>query len=334
VSVSKQVRQWAYRAIKKGKFRSKGAWIRQRNVADPNPLPEFGLFAIIPTFCEADIIAATVANAFAQGCTGVYIVDNDSPDETVANAVAAGATVAEVWTSDAQDGVEQKTKLYSNASRISAEGGYEHAWWLHIDADEFPKGPHGLTVREYLSGLDRSHRIVGSDFFTHLPTERPHYVPGFHPGEFQPLCYPQPAPYCRQKHFKHLLLRYDQEGRPLRLGGGQHRIDPACGKGVLAVEPKGGLIVQHFQWRREDDTRRRLEYIGRRLNDNHQPGLSMFRRLETVDAVYHQDWARVHDDSTKQLGVHLQPFADLVAPADASIRRWYSEDELAAAMPA
>ena len=332
MSVPNNVRRRAYRAMKWQKRRRKTAWIRQLRVRHPQPLDDFALFAIIPTFCEADIIAASVANALAQGSEAVFVVDNDSPDDTVAVAEGAGATVVEKWSSPHQDGLGQKARLHQHAARITAERGCEHAWWLLLDADEFPKGPNGCTVREFLQGIDRSHRIVGANFFNHFPTEEPAYVPGFHPAEFQPLCSPHPGRYCRAQHYKHMLIRYDRAGPELRLGGGQHRIDPECGQGLLAVEPSESLIVQHFQWRREDDSRRRLEVMGERLNQTHQQGLSIFRRIDAIDAVYRHDWKNVYDDGTRSWGIRLRPFRDFVPAADTTIRRWYSEDELAAAV--
>jgi hypothetical protein len=330
VNITRSLRKWGHRVVTIRKRHRKVAWVRQQNVAEPDPLPDFGLFAIIPTFCEVDIVAASVSNALAQGCDAVYLVDNDSPDDTRDAAEAAGAEIAEIWSSEHQDPKSQKARLHRHASRITEASGHAHAWWLIVDADEFPKGPNGLTVRQYLASLDRSHRIVGARFFTHLPNAEPAYAPGsaLHPAEFQPLCYPHPGRYCRDKHYKHLLLRYDRGGRELRLGGGQHRIDPDCGSGVLAVEPTDSLIVQHFQWRCEEDTRRRLGYLRSRLTKRRLNGLSMLRRLETIDAVYSRDWAHVYNDSTRTLGVELRRFDELVPAAEATLPRWYPDDDV------
>ena len=68
-------------------------WVkRRRNPAWPDVLDDFRLFAIIGTWMEADVIEATVRNAFTQGCERVFLVDNDSPDDTVERALAAGAS--------------------------------------------------------------------------------------------------------------------------------------------------------------------------------------------------------------------------------------------------
>src|SRR5690349_12004867 len=63
-----------------------------RPVANP-PKPDLSLpvrlFGIVATWCEEDVIEATVHNAFAQGCERVFIVDNESPDATLRRAAAA-----------------------------------------------------------------------------------------------------------------------------------------------------------------------------------------------------------------------------------------------------
>jgi len=57
----------------------------------PEPLGAFRLFGLVTAWMEGDVIAATVANAFNQGCERVFLLDNDSPDDTVAQAQGAGA---------------------------------------------------------------------------------------------------------------------------------------------------------------------------------------------------------------------------------------------------
>ena len=42
---------------------------------------------------EADVVEACVRNALAQGCDEVFLVDNDSSDDTVEIATRAGATL-------------------------------------------------------------------------------------------------------------------------------------------------------------------------------------------------------------------------------------------------
>jgi glycosyltransferase involved in cell wall biosynthesis len=111
---------------------------------------------------EEDVIEATVRNAFTQGCERVFLVDNESPDGTVETAIAAGAELAESFTTARHD-EHLRIRLMNDAVwRISVAEAADHVWWLWLDADEFPHGPRGLTIRDYLATLDRSFRIVGA----------------------------------------------------------------------------------------------------------------------------------------------------------------------------
>ena len=65
----------------------KPPWVRaMEKPTNPNPLDDFGFYAIVGTWMEADVIADTVANAFTQGVDRVFLVDNESPDDTVERA--------------------------------------------------------------------------------------------------------------------------------------------------------------------------------------------------------------------------------------------------------
>ena len=63
-------------------------------------------------------------------------------------------------------------------AEVSLAEGDQHIWWLYLDADEFPHGPWGMTLREYLATLDERFRVVGTRFFNHYPSGTPHYEPG------------------------------------------------------------------------------------------------------------------------------------------------------------
>ncbi len=121
--------------------------------ASPDPLPDTRLFAVFAVWCEEDIISSTVSNAFAQGCERVFVIDNDSPDGTVAEAIAAGAEVAKVYKTTYYDEGRRMAEIRAAMEEISPTVDSDHVWWLTCDADEFPHGPAGLTLREYLSEL-------------------------------------------------------------------------------------------------------------------------------------------------------------------------------------
>lgn len=315
-------------------------------VAEPNPdtpevLGSFGLVGLIVTWKEADVIEATVRNAFAQGCERVLIVDNESPDDTVDQAVAAGAELATTFATDQHDEQVKIRTLNETVARVSADDGRDHIWWLWLDADEFVHGPRGLTVRDYLDGLDRRFRVVGSRYFNHFPDRKPEAITGFHPLDFQPLCEELPADnFCSLGHRKHHLQRFDRTGPPITALYGFHRTE--CE--TTLIEPTEGCFTHHFPYREESATRERvaaltgkLEALSPRIStrDREEYRVSghvsdMSKRARTLDHVYGQVWAKVENLSRKgpRLGVSPTPWTDLVDPEDTVSARWYTDTEL------
>ena len=108
--------------------------------------------AVIKTWMDEDVIGATVQNLKAHGFDAVYLVDNASTDATVPNARKAGAEVAEVYETEFFDGRLVQPLVNAVVARESLRSGADHVWWHLLDSDEFPEGPGGMSLREYLSG--------------------------------------------------------------------------------------------------------------------------------------------------------------------------------------
>jgi hypothetical protein len=283
---------------------------------------------------EQDIVEATVRNALAQGVEAVYLVDNGSTDDTVERAVGAGATLAESYRTEVYE--ERVRILFMNAvvARVSLATGAPHVWWLWLDADEFPEGPAGVTLVDHLRTLDRRFRVVGATYYNHFPSGAPQYIPGFHPLDFQPLCerfVPDEPRYCDQPHWKHPLQRFDAQGPFLRTLEGFHSASVV--RDVRLIEPVGGIVTHHFQFRDEAVTRKRMELLcggaDRNAHNNVIGNRSIRKRFETLDAVYAGrfdavDSLRGHD---ARLGVKPEPWPD-----PSSARRWYDAAELQAAL--
>jgi glycosyltransferase involved in cell wall biosynthesis len=309
-----------------------GTVVTGTNPSAPRPIPDFRFFAVLGTWMEEDVVEATVRHAFSQGVEAVHLVDNASTDGTVERAVTAGATVAETFAT--REYQERIRILFMNGvvARISLSTGAAHVWWLWLDADEFPEGPDGLTIAEYLRTLDAQFRVVGSTYYNHFPSDAPAYLPGFHPLDFQPLCerfWPERARHCSQPHWKHPLQRFDRDGAFLMAMGGFHSASLRTTEPL--TEPTGGLVTHHFQYREEAFTRARLERLcGSARNDHNEAigNTDMQKRFASLDAVYAQRWEDV--DSLRRKGevpgVHPEPWTDL-HPA----RRWYSAADLASA---
>jgi hypothetical protein len=313
--------------------RAKGRVLHEPNPADAEVVPDFRFFAVLGTWMEEDVVEATVKNAFAQGVEAVYMVDNASTDATVARAVDAGATLVETFHTNHYEERIRILLMNGVVARMSLASGARHVWWLWLDADEFPEGPEGMTIAEYLRTLDRRFRVVGSTYYNHFPAEKPEYIPGFHPIDFQPLCERYTSKHvhhCKQPHWKHPLQRFDDEGPFILAGGGFHT-------GTLRTreplyEPTGGIVTHHICYREEAAARRRLELLcgtsERNASNDAIGNRTIQRRFDSLDAVYAHDWAQVNNlrGDEPLNGVHPEAW-----PHPESSRRWYSAEDVATA---
>jgi hypothetical protein len=308
------------------------------NPLRPARLARFQLFAVLGTWMEADIVEATVANARAQGCERVYIVDNGSSDETVETARSAGAILARVFATARYDEELRLQQMNEVVADVSAAEPDEHIWWLFLDADEFPHGPNGLTIDEYLRTLDAKFRIVGARFFDHYPSQQPYYVAGRHPLDFQPLCMELPVPMCDAGHRKHPLQRYDRSAAPIECGPGFHHA--RCAEALY--EPAQPVFLHHFPFREEGTTRGRLELMWAAGEEGATRAVEgretshMLARFRSLNAVYDRRWSEVANflalDPISELlatepdssGVELAPWDALVSPAHLGVLRWYA----------
>lgn len=300
-------------------------WSRvEDNPVDAVPLEAFRFFAVLGAWMEDDVVEACVYNARAQGCERIYLVDNDSPDDTIERATAAGAVVARTFTTDHYD-EDLRMKLMNDVvDEMSLASGAEHVWWLWLDADEFAHGPRGLTLREHLEPLDQRFRIVGTHYFNHYPSGTPQNVIGRHPLDYQPLCERLAPPFCTQRHRKHPIQRWDRSGPPIVCEAGFHR---AHSEGPL-VEPTEGAFLHHFPFRDEALSRARLDVLcnvsGGRAREGEPATEHMIARYRSLEAVYAQRWQEVENFMPgKGRGVSLARWDTLVDPADRHIARWY-----------
>ncbi|MCW8138458.1 MAG: glycosyltransferase family 2 protein [Planctomycetota bacterium] len=284
---------------------------------------------------EEDVIGATVANAFTQGCDRVYLVDNDSRDGTVREALLAGATLGAVFATEQYDEPLRLKIMNDVVADVSRRESSEHIWWLWLDADEFPHGPWGMTIRQYLAQLDRRFRIVGARFINHFPDRRPEYIPGFHPLDFQPLC-EEHTMGCAKGHRKHSLQRFDRGGQPIVCDLGFHRANSV--ERPLR-EPTESIFLHHFPFRVREVTRRRLALLcgtdetGRtRVRDGDDAGDGMVPRFETLEAVYRGDWQHARNYRVSRSHSHSiprpVPWPDLVGPEHSTFARWYAMNEV------
>jgi len=317
------------------------------------PARPFRLCAIMTVWNEADIIASTVKNLFAEGCDRVYVLDNGSDDDTVARAVAAGAAHHGTFLTEFFSDNIRVDKLNEAVREIAAAEPQERTWWLFLDADEFPTAPGTLTLRRYLAGLDDRIRCVGSTWINHYPSQKPFWVEGVHPADIQPLAGIQTprtefsiwSRYCPQQHVKHQLVRLDAGRPPVDMGLGFHVFQSA----EALYEPRGGIWVHHFQFRERAATLAKLA----RLTAKNDQGFSRhapkavwesWARGERNTSRHQYDLRReiaahmyLPEEHARLLGFAPQPWVDLVSLLEGGSRwpgisRWYGEAELFAAV--
>jgi glycosyltransferase involved in cell wall biosynthesis len=301
------------------------------NPTEPESLRQFSLFAVITTWNEADVIASTVSNAFSQGCERVYLLDNNSSDETVTTATAAGAELGTVFSTDYHDEMRRIDEVNALMSRVVSSFDGQYIWWLLLDADEFPHGPSGLTIHEYLATLDQRFRVVGARVFDHYPSGPLAHVPGYHPLDFQPLCQEVGIASCALRHWKHPLMRWDRSGSAIAASDGFHK----ALSDTRITEPDPGIFMHHFQYRQPEVTFERL----RMLCEGRDEGTSRMtlehtrtgretnaqRRYSMLQSVYSRDWAHVDRPVMRghSEGVQPVPWPHQVAAKDAPVKRWY-----------
>jgi hypothetical protein len=302
-------------------------------------IPGFRFFGLVGTWMEEDVIGASVRNAFHQGCEKVFVVDNASPDQTIKAAVRSGASVAHSYRTDSYDEPVRIALMNTVMQAVTEREGAAHTWWLWFDADEFPHGPGGRPLRQYLAALDARYRVVGARYFHHFPSDPPCCLPGHHPIEFQPLCYEQRSNQPACSHRKHPLIRLDRGGPPVTMGEGFHRCDSA----EPLIEASSSVFIHHFPFRAPEATRRRMVALcggsgdadpSRILQqDRHEiahygaPSHSS-QRFALYDAVYAGQWDVVvqampgrHADE-----VVLQSWPERFHEWDVDV--WYSRSEL------
>ncbi|MEW5773906.1 MAG: glycosyltransferase family 2 protein [Thermodesulfobacteriota bacterium] len=317
------------------------------------PARPFRFYAIMTVWSEADIIAATVKNLYAEGCDRVFVLDNDSDDDTMIRAVAAGAVHHGSFTTEFFSDNIRVDRINEAVREIAAADPQERVWWLYLDADEFPTAPGAQTLRQYLEGLDDRIRCVGSTWINHYPSQKPYWIEGFHPADLQPLAgvlMPRTefsiwSRYCRQEHVKHQLVRHDA-GRPaVDIGLGFHVFHSQ----EELYEPQGSIWVHHFQFRERAATLDKLA----RLTAKNDRGFSRhapkcvwesWSRGERNTSRHQYDHRReiasrmyLPEEHQHLLGFAPLPWVDLVSLLEGdsrwpSVSRWYDETELFSAV--
>ncbi len=302
------------------------------------------LYAIIGTWFEGDVITATVKNCFANGCSKVFILDNDSPDDTCALAKAAGANIAEVYKTDFYDDGLRVRKMNQFMRKITNRERQPDLWWLFIDADEFPCGPHGEKLIDYLKTLDDKHNCVGGMAIDLYPTTTTGYTRDRHPADCMPTGIPRKGEFCSLAHWKHQLLRTRNGEVNLCQTRGLHTL---AAKRVpndlikrrqpyLVLEPNTTIPIFHAPMRAKEDTERRLSVLCSKEQDGYNRGSlddaftnnnGSIKRWRTLEHVYNGEWDKVELPHTQRFGMDVVGIAlyewRKLLPDVLTFPRWY-----------
>jgi glycosyltransferase involved in cell wall biosynthesis len=215
------------------------------------------LNAVMCVWNEEDIIESTVKHLFAQGCSNVFVVDNNSTDKTVDIALSAGARLASSFESKYFSEDQKIAHLNATVKFINENTSDDKIWWLYVDADEFPNVDVGV-IASYINIIGNDIRAIHGYLFNHLPTHSPYHVQGYHPIDFQPVC-------IKSTTSKIPLLRYDKGKEHLFSIGGAHDFI-TYGESIATI--KDVLQIHHFPYRNPESTFLRLK----KLIDRHNLG--------------------------------------------------------------
>ena len=279
--------------------------------AAPAPTAPVRLYALLGTWNEDDIVYATVRNAFEQGAQRVFVLDDESDDDTCSEAEAAGAEVLR-FSNEGWYNVGTQMSRYRDVINEQTRLAGAPVWWLIIDADEFVVGPDGSTVAEFIAGLDPRVDVVGCRVLDHYPSGEADYIPRTNPVAVQPLARWRNHPCCPWGHWKHSLVCL-REPDSVRVLGGYHRHRPREG---MMIEPEQSLLMHHIQFRNRVDIEQKLDRAyapGGRLAGR-STYYSSRLRYENLDLVYRQQWHSIRSvfPGGPRYGMQLEPWQTLV----------------------
>lgn len=318
------------------------AWCEPSSIVLNNEKTENVLYAMIGTWHEEDVIKSTVNNCFANGCTKVFIVDNDSKDRTKENAIEVGAHIIENYNTPFYDDDLRLYLMNKHMAEISAKEKLPRLWWLTIDADEFVCGPNGERLIDFLNNINSNYNCIGTDNIELYPTDKPHFVENEHPADHQKIAMLRiqlNSLFCKLKHWKHPLLLIKDGDYKLSQSRGMHIPFKHKESEIVLIEPNVHLPMFHVPYRCEENTIKRLQLLcgnqielgGKRRtagDDKFTGRNGAIKRWRSLKAVYVQDWKNVELPHSQMYGkdfkgIVLKEWKELL-PGLYTFPRWYA----------
>jgi hypothetical protein len=271
------------------------------------------VYAIISSWYDSDIIYDTVRNCFNNGCTKVFLLDNDSPDNSVSEAIRAGAEVAEIYHTDYYDDDLRIRKQNEFVQRIVESEKHRELWFLSLDSDEFPTGYASDTIQQTLGRIPGDIRTIGSSAIDLYPLKDQIHTIGQHPAS----CYTHGINriarcYCELSHWKHVALRYFNGVFDIAQGRGNHRPAHIRPNRTIYEAPSWNLPIFHVPIRNEVNARARLTALCSKTNKqgHHRSigddlvigGQGAIKRFHSLDMIYQQQWDKVELPHSQMYG--------------------------------
>jgi len=305
------------------RWRNNRSW--QTFVADDPPADQsvrLPLIGVTYVWNEGDIIAATVKNLRSQGAAEVFVLDDGSSDDTAQQAESAGATVISGFRSD-DFSEERRTEEINRFIASLRSTKYPDAWYIVVDADEFPRGPDGLRLVDFIAQLPEELDIVGARVIEHIPIEDSFEI-GQHPAASLPNARLYYDPYCDQGHWKHPLVHI-RPLREIRYGGGRHLVYMVDGSRAREAISRS-ILIHHLPIRKWDVTEARLTTAGR-SGSRYDLSPTVYTRqrpafrIQTIRDLRHgrsQITANEFAGQGKR-GLSLRPWRELASPSEGSL---------------
>lgn len=307
-------------------------YVRSWQAFSPAPLPasdapgtgDFPVYGLCMAWNEDDVIYATVRNLLRQGVDKVFVIDDESDDRTADEAQAAGATVLR----DRSDGTFDERRRTARISQVIDEQTRETGtavWWVVVDADEFPAGPGGSTIRELARRLPPRVDTVGSRVLEHYPGKLSAPLPRHHPIDQLPNACWHDNPSCPAGHWKHQMFLLRRPGE-IQVMPGRHTIAaPRERKPVIEGTPS--LLMHHFPLRGRERAR---QHLASARPDSGQYGKSavsfrnqrLANRARLLDLAYQEKYDSLPNTfpGQRKLGNQVRDWRTLVGPTEREVR--------------